>query len=232
MNAMKPWQGDTLPGRFIAKVKFTDSCPVPLLPGGGCWIWTATKRDKHGYGGFSCDGKSVLAHTFSYLHFRGPIPDTYELDHLCRTPSCVNPWHLEPVTHKVNMSRGAHAMKTHCPRGHRYDEANTRVENGCRNCIACRIDSQRRSRLELPAMHKIHKARYRYSSDAESRRDLSRVRNPIAVMNLDADGHTYASSIHRTTVEAFVAASRMPPTRRSWIQRRTQVAVLPQIGSR
>lgn len=35
--------------------------------------------------------------------FVGPITDGLELDHLCNVPSCVNPDHLEPVTHAENM---------------------------------------------------------------------------------------------------------------------------------
>ena len=35
----------------------------------------------------------------------GPIPDGREIDHLCRNHRCVNPDHLEPVTHLENMRR-------------------------------------------------------------------------------------------------------------------------------
>jgi len=51
-------------------------------------------------------GKTVRAHRFYYERINGPIPDGLELDHLCRVHSCVNPDHLEPVTHTVNMRRG------------------------------------------------------------------------------------------------------------------------------
>ena len=44
--------------------------------------------------------------------------------------ACVNPLHLEHVTKKENIMRGAwpcaiNAKKTHCPRGHPYSAENT-----------------------------------------------------------------------------------------------------------
>src|SRR5208337_4315885 len=70
-----------------------------------CWIW---QRAKHplGYGSSSGDGEDRIAHRMIYKRHRGPIPEGLELDHLCRQTSCVNPDHLEPVTHAENMRRG------------------------------------------------------------------------------------------------------------------------------
>jgi segregation and condensation protein B len=39
-----------------------------------------------------------MAHRQSYRLIVGKIPVGLELDHLCRVPRCVNPYHLEPVT--------------------------------------------------------------------------------------------------------------------------------------
>src|SRR5688572_21764976 len=69
------------------------------------------------------------AHRLMYVALRGPIPDGLELDHLCRNHACVNPWHMEPVTGRVNKLRGTspsavHAAKTHCPKGHAYTPEN------------------------------------------------------------------------------------------------------------
>lgn len=36
----------------------------------------------------------------------GPIPEGLTIDHLCRNTMCVNPDHLEPVTHRENLMRG------------------------------------------------------------------------------------------------------------------------------
>lgn len=120
--------------RFCRKIGFDDN---------GCWIWTAPLAPDH-YPQIKVDGRFVYAHCFSYEYFRGPIPHGYEVDHLCRNKSCVSPWHLEPVTPAVNCQRagngGYNKVKTHCPRGHPYDEENTyrspgRAHRVCRICM-------------------------------------------------------------------------------------------------
>lgn len=106
-----------------------------------CWQWTGHLDD--GYGHIRVNNKQGQAHRFSYEQFRGPIPDGMEIDHLCRNRACVNPAHLEAVTSVVNTLRGEsfaarNARKTHCPSGHPYDDANTRIDKrGSRVCRAC-----------------------------------------------------------------------------------------------
>lgn len=73
----------------------------------GCWLWTGTLSMK-GYGRFNVtDRNNAAAHRFAYESFVGPIPDGLEIDHLCSVRRCVNPAHLEPVTHAENLRRGA-----------------------------------------------------------------------------------------------------------------------------
>lgn len=74
----------------------------------GCWRWRGRFDDK-GYGRTSQRiGKNqIKAHVFYYVKAHGPVPEAKELDHKCRNRWCVNPEHLEPVTHLVNMTRGA-----------------------------------------------------------------------------------------------------------------------------
>jgi hypothetical protein len=90
-------------------------------------------------------------------HLVGPVPDGLELDHLCRNPGCVNPDHLEPVTHKENMLRGfnpsaTNARKTHCHKGHFFDAENTYIATtGARRCRTCLRELQRNWRRRQKA---------------------------------------------------------------------------------
>lgn len=114
----------------------------------GCWIWTGGKQSM-GYGWVYIPKLGMrLAHRFTYATLIGPIPEGLELDHLCRVPTCVNPEHLEPVTHRENVLRGQsptaiHAAKTHCKRGHPFDERNTIWIGTHRRCRECVNASQR-----------------------------------------------------------------------------------------
>ena len=85
----------------------------------------------------------VYAHIYAYESLVGPIPAGLELDHLCRNRSCVNPFHADPVTHQINMSRGFWAMKTHCPQNHEYTPENTRMYQGKRICRSCQTIASR-----------------------------------------------------------------------------------------
>ena len=119
-----------------------------------CWNWTGATAS--GYGRFNVgNGKTVGAHQFAYKLLIGPIPTGLELDHLCRNPACVNPQHLEPVTHQTNIVRGdapavlraLYANMTHCRRGHPWDQVNTYWWRGKRHCRACqRLRKQARNR--------------------------------------------------------------------------------------
>ncbi|KKK91232.1 hypothetical protein LCGC14_2715050, partial [marine sediment metagenome] len=107
----------------------------------GCWEWRGgTSR---GYGVFWLNGRLVKAHVYAYERDCGTYPKHLELDHWCRNPSCVNPFHLEPVTHRENMLRGQgpiamRAKQTHCKRGHPFDASNTLIrKNGTRRCRIC-----------------------------------------------------------------------------------------------
>lgn len=123
-----------------------------LIKDNGCWIWQGAKLGK-GYGCFHVGGKRVYTHRFAYEYFIGPIPRGLELDHLCRNRDCVNPWHLEPVAHAVNIQRGDNYRsgsfqrnKTHCPQGHPYNEENTIYRSANRVNRHCRICSKEASK--------------------------------------------------------------------------------------
>ena len=123
------------------------SCKI--RPRGDCYEWIGMIDRRTGYGRFKCKGETLFAHRFAYTVAMGPIPKPLQIDHLCRHRWCVRPSHLDAVTAKENINRGISAdrnrAKTHCPRGHAYDEPNTyhqrsksAVSGRSRRCKACR----------------------------------------------------------------------------------------------
>ena len=96
--------------------------------------------------------KESSAHRFSYEYFKEEIPEGLVIDHLCRTPSCVNPDHLEPVTQYENLMRGiqpcmiAH-QKKECTQGHPMVLMGNKYR--CRPCRA-RLAREARARKKVP----------------------------------------------------------------------------------
>ena len=109
-----------------------------LKTGMGCWEWIGNKT-RDGYGRVTLGKVEYRVHRVTYTWANGPIPDDLTLDHLCGNKACANPTHLEPVTIAINLARNA-GRRTHCKRGHVFDEANTYYppgKNGGRHCRAC-----------------------------------------------------------------------------------------------
>ena len=114
-------------------------------PNSGCWRWDAAQTTM-GYGVMTINCKQHYAHRLSYEHFKSPIPEGLQIDHLCRMPWCVNPDHLEVVTSRENTRRGRlrevtikrHAAKIFCKRGHPLFGENIFIDgNGARVCKSC-----------------------------------------------------------------------------------------------
>lgn len=133
--------------RFWNKVKKTETC----------WLWIGSENGR-GYGEIRFGKKKVYAHRWSYENAKGPIPDGYQIDHLCRVPACIRPAHLEAVPPKINVQRGLaaqpkpHLMKEYCSNGHKYSENTYRRKDGkgrnCEECVRVRArEYQRRKRL-------------------------------------------------------------------------------------
>ena len=129
---------------------------VSMESDSGCWIWKGSLT-YGGYAHLTWNGTLWVGHRLIYEIFKGPIPPGLELDHLCRVRRCVNPDHVEPVTHKVNVLRGLGvtaeaAQATHCPSGHSYDETNTLWSKDkrryCRQCLRARAAQWARGKYE------------------------------------------------------------------------------------
>jgi HNH endonuclease len=131
-----------LPTKILKRIEFE--------PNSGCWLWSGN-LNWSGYGRIMTNYVSQRTHQVVYEALVGKIPQGLELDHLCRTPCCCNPAHLEPVTRRENIKRGLNwpipaqafqRAKTHCPQGHPYDEENTYIHRTAtktmRHCRTCR----------------------------------------------------------------------------------------------
>ena len=130
---------------------------------GDCWEWQGALIG-HGYGTLKSCGVKTTAHRASYIAWRGEIPDGLEIDHLCKNPRCVNPEHLEAVTHLENVRRGQPATQTQCEHGHEFTLGNTYIKaNGCRSCRRCNSERQKTYR-------RLHPERYQQYEKNRSRR--------------------------------------------------------------
>lgn len=117
---------------------------------GGCLIFQGKKAGRGRYGQFRPGTRStdplVYVHRWVYEQTVGPIPEGYEIDHVakrgCTSTACINPEHLEPVTHGTNRAR---SRLTICRSGRhdltladnqRWDSKGQR-----RGCAACHRDA-------------------------------------------------------------------------------------------
>lgn len=109
----------------------------------GCWEWQMSLN--RGYArsarGNGKNGSSYYVHRKVWELMVADIPQGLSLDHLCCNKKCVNPYHLDPVTHRVNVLRGpgptsANARRTSCGTCGADYAMRTDGRRFCRSCAA------------------------------------------------------------------------------------------------
>jgi hypothetical protein len=136
---------------------------IALGTGEDCDLWTAYK-DGDGYGVFRLRGKTPRAHRISWQRANGrEIREGLQINHLCRTPSCVKASHLQECTPRENVLHGntvtsENLARTHCIQGHELIEENCMPlvwARGGRACLICNRDTAREQYAAISAARKL-----------------------------------------------------------------------------
>lgn len=136
--------------------------PIPILermekfvirdPNSGCWLWSGALT-YNGYGRIGFPGKpsgGVYTHRITYELYVGDIPKGMEIDHKCRVRSCVNPLHLEVVSHAENMRRRElhREVRIVCNKGHSLSDGGAYPsETKRRFCKQCNRENSLKWRI-------------------------------------------------------------------------------------
>lgn len=67
-----------------------------------CWLWIGAKH-RQGYAIISYKRKPSLGHRVSWMVYKGEIPESMKICHICDVTSCVNPEHLFLGSQKENV---------------------------------------------------------------------------------------------------------------------------------
>lgn len=124
----------------------------------GCWNFTGKTNDG-GYGLIKYKGKRVTVHK---IFFKLLKPDEYKdnllVCHSCNNRLCFNLYHTYMGTHLDNYKDSVKAgttvlgvvAKTHCPKGHEYNQESTKTDpkTGNKQCKICYIEYQKQYRLQ------------------------------------------------------------------------------------
>lgn len=162
-----------------------------------CWEWTGHINDA-GYGTLRVRRHPLprqvfRAHRIVYEHFVDIIPDGMYCDHLCRVRHCVNPAHIEIVTHQENDRRGLgicgiNARKTHCKQGHPLEGDNLILVKTSRNtdgraCRECQRENGKKSFQRLQSLPYDHPRRIKHR--AQNKQAMEKYRQKLKQQSTD-----------------------------------------------
>lgn len=129
-----------------------------------CWLWTG-RLVSVGYAAAPrTQRRLIYMHRWAFEYFKHPIPKGLEIDHLCHVKRCINPTHLEAVTHAENMRRahaaaGNYQPKTQCKRGHVFTVETTYfTRHGARQCRVCARERARKAYQSKTAAAAFHRS--------------------------------------------------------------------------
>lgn len=124
--------------RLYGRSEWVGDCLVRMAP-----------RDRDGYTSLGHQGKKWRAHRLAWTLARGEIPEGMTIDHLCKTPACINVMHMEVVTPTENSLRRSGWKTGLCAKGRHdiTDPANVRITSiGRRSCRPCWLEYYRQYR--------------------------------------------------------------------------------------
>lgn len=73
-----------------------------------CWLWKLADSGTGRGGGYprmKLNNHTCAVHKVSFVNAHGYVPGNKQIDHKCRNRMCVNPDHLEMVSHIENQKR-------------------------------------------------------------------------------------------------------------------------------
>lgn len=131
-----------------------------------CWLWTGTVH--LGYGKFKPEKRNLAAHRFSYELHKGIIPEGLEINHKCRVKSCVNPEHLEALTHEEHRKADADLCRQGSIKGGKKNKKYCELPYGVRYI-------NNKKQLGVQIWHPVKKRTYVFARCQNSKENIQKL---------------------------------------------------------